>query len=506
MIDTAGFRSQEIEVKFALYLALELKQTAVSAHQVVLEKMLLTPNRKLDCGASSTSELSLMLSAVNFVAPHTTIQKQLADLWSDIFGVEVGIHHNFFELGGDSIKATIFFNRLQEKFGGIFYIVALFEAPTIAEFEAYLHRHYPELVARMSGQQACTTTAASSDREALLFSGDRISTTQVAQLHQLILTLPPRQETPTTKNPKAIFILSAARSGSTLFRIILAGHPQLFAPPQLCLLQFNTLAERKAVLDGKYGFWREGTIQAIKQIQGCNTEQAQHLMHQMEEQQLTTQEFYHWLQQQLENKLLVDKTTTYAFNQETLQRAETDFDDPIYIHLVRHPYGAIRSFEEAKLDLTLHPFIPKLKDSNVPPFTRRELAELLWLISNQNIVDFLKDVPEERQYRLRFEDLVTHPETTLKNLCQFIDLDFHPDMLQPYGDRKQRMTEGLHSASRMLGDLKFYEHKGITAEVADKWRNYYTIDFLGDVTWQVAESLGYTERVVTVSDREEGEI
>jgi acyl carrier protein len=444
--------------------------------------------------------------AINFVAPQTAIQKQLAALWKDILGVEIGIHHNFFELGGDSIKATIFFNRLQEKFGGIFYIVALFEAPTIAEFEAYLHRHYPELVARILGQQASQTMVA---------SNNRISATQVTQLRQFILTLPPQQETLATKNPKAIFILSAARSGSTLFRIILAGHPQLFAPPQLCLLQFNTLVERKAVLAGEYSFWREGTIQAIKQIKDCCTEEAEALMQQLEEQQLTTQDFYHWLQQQLGDKILVDKTTTYAFNLETLQRAETDFDNPIYIHLLRHPYGAIRSFEEAKLDLTLHPFMPKLKESNEPSFTRRELAELLWLISNQNILDFLKDVPQHRQYRLQFEDLVTHPETTLKNLCQFLGLDFHPAMLQPYGDSKQRMTEGLHSASRMLGDLKFYEHKGITAEVANKWRNHYTVDFLGDVTWQVAESLGYTETVATVSDRpygrafgyrEEGEI
>ncbi|HEY9673071.1 MAG TPA: hypothetical protein V6D11_16630 [Waterburya sp.] len=37
-------------------------------------------------------------------------------------------------------------------------------------------------------------------------------------------------------------------------------------------------------------------------------------------------------------------------------------------------------------------------------------------------------------------------------------------------------------------------------------RNYYTVDFLGDVTWQVAESLGYIERVATVSDRQEGEL
>ena len=50
-----------------------------------------------------------------------------------------------------------------------------------------------------------------------------------------------------------------------------------------------------------------------------------------------------------------------------LRRAEEAFESPFYIHLLRHPYGMIRSFEEAKLDEMFfrHPH----------PFGRRELAE-----------------------------------------------------------------------------------------------------------------------------------
>ncbi|MDY7012777.1 MAG: sulfotransferase [Cyanobacteriota bacterium] len=431
------------------------------------------------------------------MAPQTPIQTQLVELWQDILGVNVGIYDNFFELGGDSIKAALFFNRLQEKFGGIFYIVALFEAPTVAEFEMYLHQYYPELVARVLGQTASQNTVA---------SRDRLTSNHIAQLQQLVGARSPQPQPSTSpKNPPICFILSAARSGSTLLRIILAGHPQVFAPPQLCLLQFNTLAERKAVLTGEYRFWREGAIQALKQAEGCPTEEAQKLMQQLEDRQLTTQKFYRELQQRLTDRLLVDKTTTYPFNLTTLQRAETDFDDPLYIHLLRHPYGAIHSFEEAKLELTLAPFIPKLKDRETFPFTRRELAELLWLISNQNILKFLRSVPQNRQYRLQFETLVTQPETTVKNLCQFLELDFHPEMLQPYADRQQKMTEGLNSASGMLGDLKFYQHKDINAKVADRWQDRYTFDFLSEATWEVARSLGYDEAIES-GDREEGEL
>ena len=60
--------------------------------------------------------------------------------------------------------------------------------------------------------------------------------------------------------------------------------------------------------------------------------------------------YYLMLQTWLGQRLLVDKTPAYAVDPEALARAEAYFEDPIYIHLLRHPYGMVRSFEEAKLD------------------------------------------------------------------------------------------------------------------------------------------------------------
>ncbi|MGL5060428.1 MAG: non-ribosomal peptide synthetase [Microcoleus sp.] len=53
------------------------------------------------------------------------------------------------------------------------------------------------------------------------------------------------------------------------------------------------------------------------------------------------------------------------------------------------------------------------------------------------------------------------------------------------------MTDGIYAQSRMVGDVKFHEHQGINASTAENWKEYYTVDFLSDATWQVAESLGY---------------
>ena len=53
------------------------------------------------------------------------------------------------------------------------------------------------------------------------------------------------------------------------------------------------------------------------------------------------------------------------------------------------------------------------------------------------------------------------------------------------------MTDGIYKESRMLGDVKFHQHKGIDQKIADKWKDAYIEDFLGDLTWKVAQDLGY---------------
>src|SRR6185436_9224322 len=159
-------------------------------------------------------------------------------------------------------------------------------------------------------------------------------------------------------------------------------------------------------------------------------------------------------------RLLVDKTPSYTFHAGVLRRAERIFDRPIYVHLIRHPHGMIHSFEEAKLDQVF------LRGRH--PFTRRELAELLWVIGHQNAMELLREVPVERQIWIRFEDLVREPETTLRALCGFLGVDWHPAMARPYEDGAARMTDGLHAASWMLGDVKFHRHAGIDPGVGGR--------------------------------------
>src|SRR5439155_14490699 len=243
----------------------------------------------------------------------------------------------------------------------------------------------------------------------------------VAELEQIRSLIPPlaplsRSDQRHGKNPAAIFVLSPPRSGSTLLRVMLGGHPQLFAPPELELLSFNTLAQRHQALAERDSFWLEGTLRALMQIKECDADQAKELMQQCQDQQLTTAQFYGLLQDWLGNRMLVDKTPSYALDIEILRRAERDFAAARYLHLIRHPYAMIRSFEAARLEQVFF--------RHQHGFSRRELAELIWLQSQTNILQFLQTVPPERQHQVHFEELVTEPERVLRGVCQFLGLDY----------------------------------------------------------------------------------
>lgn len=461
------------------YMAARLPEYMIPAHIVCLDAMPLTDNGKIDRHALPAPAETRLAQTKGYQGPNDELESRLVEMWQSVLGLEmVGIQDNFFELGGDSLQAAMMANQLQVWLDEIVYVVALFEHPTVAELAVMLRKQYPTAVSRALD----TGTHILVESKAAV----RMGPAQIDQLRRLLIAPSPNGRVPTTKNPPAIFILSPPRSGSTLLRVMLGGHPHLFAPPSLELLPYDTLHERRQHFSGGNSFWREGLIRAIMQIQQCPAEAATQLVESWENERLTTPATYARLQTWLGSKTLVDKTPSYAFDTNILARAETYFAAPIYLHLTRHPYGMISSFEQAHTDQVYQVFFQE-----APAFSRRDLAELLWTISHQNILAFLAQIPTERHYHIRFEDLVQEPNKTMEALCHHLGIPFHPHMLQPYRDVKEQMTDGIHDLTSMVGDVKFHDHSHIEAGVADRWQEQITTDFLGEATWELARSLGY---------------
>src|SRR5262249_42854650 len=391
---------------------------------------------------------------------------------------------NFFELGGSSVQAAMLANRLQQRLGAVVSPVAFFESPTVALLARYLAESYgaalvesglvsPASVPGSVGQGPNVPPPVDDDR--------------CAYLRGLLRPmLPSNGEPGRGKNRRAVFILAPPRSGTTLLRVMLGGHPQLFAPPELELLSFNTLKERRAFFGVGYEFWLQGATRAVMEIKGWDALAAERFMRDCEDAGMTVAEFYNLIQEWIGTRTLVDKSPSYALDLRSLNRAEEIFDDPLYIHLLRHPCAAIRSFEDAKLHLA-----NDIRFTTAPDCSARELAEFVWLLCQQNILAFIREISANRRCCVSFENLVSEPQKVLEDICEFLGLQFVSEMLQPYMEKQHRMTDGINEMMPMIGDPKFHQHTTIDASAAHRWKKHQAHDRLGPKTWELAESLGY---------------
>ncbi|NIM16421.1 MAG: AMP-binding protein, partial [Candidatus Aminicenantes bacterium] len=95
------------------YLSRYLPEYMIPSHFVILERLPLTPNGKVDRKALPEPETSL--TEEKYVPPGNEIEERLTETWADVLGLEkVGVNHNFFEIGGDSIKAIQVASQLKK--------------------------------------------------------------------------------------------------------------------------------------------------------------------------------------------------------------------------------------------------------------------------------------------------------------------------------------------------------------------------------------------------------
>jgi amino acid adenylation domain-containing protein/thioester reductase-like protein len=98
-----------------------------------LEAFPLTPNGKLDRKALPAPAMSRPNLAEAYVAPRNEQEEEIAAVCAQVLNVErVGIHDDFFDLGGNSLSATRLIFQVQEKFAVKLPLIKVFQTPTIA--------------------------------------------------------------------------------------------------------------------------------------------------------------------------------------------------------------------------------------------------------------------------------------------------------------------------------------------------------------------------------------
>ncbi len=111
-----------------------LPEYMIPSVYVFLKTLPLTPNGKIDRQSLPIPEKVKPELTANYVPPKTEIEKVLAKIWAEVLGLEkVGIHDNFFDLGGHSLLLTQVTSRLYNALGVELTLRQIFATPTIAQ-------------------------------------------------------------------------------------------------------------------------------------------------------------------------------------------------------------------------------------------------------------------------------------------------------------------------------------------------------------------------------------
>ena len=185
---------------------------------------------------------------------------------------------------------------------------------------------------------------------------------------------------------KPVFILSSIRSGSTLLRVMLNTHSQIYAPHELHLIGI------KVNMSSKY-------VKRAMQELGLGADTLQFLL------------WDRLLQRELmrnNKQVLVNKTPSDAFMWRRITRC---WPDARFIYLLRHPAAVTDSWQQARKD-----------------WTRDEVGE--------DVKRYMVAVEEARSQRggltVRYEDVTTNPEREMRRICEFVGVGYEPAMVD-YG-------------------------------------------------------------------------
>ena len=100
---------------------------------VFLKNLPLTPNGKIDRKALPAPDLDLSTGG-QLILPRDTIELKLAQIWSDLLGINpIGVTNNFFELGGHSLLAVSLMAQIQKQFHKKLSLATLFQNSTIEQ-------------------------------------------------------------------------------------------------------------------------------------------------------------------------------------------------------------------------------------------------------------------------------------------------------------------------------------------------------------------------------------
>ncbi|MDM5301989.1 non-ribosomal peptide synthase/polyketide synthase [Bacillus subtilis] len=119
-------------------LAEQIPGYMIPSYFIQLEKLPLTSNGKVNRRALPMPEAGLQ-TGIDYVAPRTSMEKQLIGIWCDILKIkEIGVKDNFFDLGGHSLRGMTLIAKIHQQFSKNISLREVFQCPTVEEMAQFI--------------------------------------------------------------------------------------------------------------------------------------------------------------------------------------------------------------------------------------------------------------------------------------------------------------------------------------------------------------------------------
>jgi hypothetical protein len=237
--------------------------------------------------------------------------------------------------------------------------------------------------------------------------------------------------------PPAPFVIGMTRSGTTLTRLMLDSHPELTIPPETHFIPdvikafregSNSTDDVVALMAGDRR-WADFGVPERKLRRELDR------LRPLVRPEVPIRTFYRLYAKQQHKSRWGDKTPGYATK---MRRINRTLPEARFVHLIRDGRDVALSLRDRDAGLTTEQVARRWRHriNN----TRR---------AAEHIPDYLE---------VHYEHLVADPEATLRRICEFIELDYSPRML----DYHRRAAERLEEISQPLAAEE--EKRGLSAE------------------------------------------
>lgn len=130
---------KQLTPKLRTNLATYLPNYMLPSHFIYLDAMPLTPNGKVNRRALPAPTQLRSQFDTTFVKPQTEVEQQIATVWQTVLQLDqVGLHDNFFDIGGNSLLIVQVQSQLRRLYAHQLAMTDLFQYPTVEALARYI--------------------------------------------------------------------------------------------------------------------------------------------------------------------------------------------------------------------------------------------------------------------------------------------------------------------------------------------------------------------------------